>query len=70
VHYVAKEIGALAGVLGGLDGFVFAAGVGKSSPAIRARIVVACEWLGVRLDADPNQRGGPCISAAGGAVSA
>jgi len=70
VHYVAKEIGALAGVLGGLDGFVFAAGVGESSPAMRARIVAACEWLGVRLDADANQRGGPCISAAGGAVSA
>jgi len=26
VHYVANEIGALAGVLGGLDGLVFAAG--------------------------------------------
>ena len=52
--YVAKEIGALAGVLGGLDGLVFAAGVGKSSPAMRARIVAACEWLGVRLDADAN----------------
>jgi acetate kinase len=70
VRYVAKEIGALAAVLGGLDGLVFTAGIGENSPAIRALILAACEWLGVRLDADANQRGGPCISAAGSAVSA
>jgi acetate kinase len=70
VHYVAKEIGALAAVLGGLDGLVFTAGVGENSPAMRARILAACEWLGVELDVEANQRGGPCISAAGCAVSA
>jgi acetate kinase len=70
VHYVAKEIGALAAVLGGLDGLVFTAGIGENSPEIRARIVAACAWLGVGLDVDANRRGGPCISAAGGAVSA
>jgi acetate kinase len=70
LHYVAKEIGALVAVLGGLDGLVLTAGIGENSPAIRARILAACEWLGVRLDADANARGGPCISAAGSAVSA
>jgi acetate kinase len=70
VHYVAKEIGALAAVLGGLDGLVFTAGIGENSPAIRARVVEACAWLGITLDADANQRGGPCISAAGSTVSA
>jgi acetate kinase len=70
VHYVAMEIGALAAVLGGLDGLVFTAGIGENSPEIRARVVAACEWLGVRLDVDANARGGPCISAAGSAVSA
>jgi acetate kinase len=70
VHYVAKEIGALAAVLGGLDGLVLTAGIGENSPAIRARILAACEWLGVELDVDANARGGPCISAAGSAVSA
>jgi acetate kinase len=69
VHYVGKEIGALTAVLGGLDGLVFTAGIGENSPAIRARILAACEWLGVRLDADANVRGGPCISAAGSAVA-
>jgi acetate kinase len=70
VHYVAKEIGGLATVLGGVDGLVFTAGIGENSPEIRARIVAACEWLGVRLDVDANVRGGPCISAVGSAVSA
>jgi len=70
VHYVAKEIGALAAVLGGLDGLVFTAGIGENSPELRARIVQACDWLGVKLDAEANQQRGPCISAAGSAVSA
>jgi len=70
VHYVAKEIGALAAVLGGLDGLVFTAGIGENSPEIRARIVAACAWLGITLDGDANRGGGPCISPPGSAVSA
>ena len=70
VHYIAKEIGALAAVLGGLDGLVFTAGVGENSSAIRARIMAACAWLGITPDAEANQRGGPCVSAPGSAVSA
>jgi acetate kinase len=69
-YYVAKEIGALAAVLGGLDGLVFTAGIGENSPAIRTSILAACEWLGVRLDVEANQRRGLCISAAGSAASA
>jgi len=70
VHYVAREIGALAAVLGGLDGLVFTAGIGENSAEIRARIVTACEWLGLTLDADANRRGGPCITSSDSAVSA
>jgi len=70
VHYVAKEIGALAAVLGGLDALVFTAGIGENSAVIRARIVNACGWLGMTLAADANQQGGPRISAKGSAVSA
>jgi acetate kinase len=69
VHHVAKEIGALVAVLGGLDGLVFTAGIGENSPEIRARIVEACAWLGVRLDVDANARGGPCISMTDSALS-
>jgi acetate kinase len=70
VHQVAKEIGALAAVLGGIDGLVFTAGIGENSPQIRARIAAACGWLGVRVDPAANQAGGPRISGSGGAVSA
>ena len=70
VHYVAKEIGALAAVLGGLDALVFTAGIGENAPAIRARIVAACGWLGMRLDQDANQRGDACISTAASSASA
>jgi acetate kinase len=70
VHHVAKEIGALAAVLGGLDGLVFTAGIGENSPPIRARIIDACGWLGVRLDPQANQVGGPRISAPESPVSA
>lgn len=70
VHHVAKQIGALAAVLGGIDGLVFTAGIGENSAEIRARIVNACAWLGMTLAADANQRGDPCITAAGSTVSA
>jgi len=70
VYRVAKEIGALVAVLGGVDGLVFTAGIGENSAEIRARIVKACGWLGMTLDQDANQRGGPCITVASSTVSA
>jgi len=70
VYRAAKEIGALAASLGGIDTLVFTAGIGENSPEIRARIAAACAWLGVRLDADANRGGGPRISTPGSAVSA
>jgi acetate kinase len=70
VYRVAREIGALAAVLGGLDGLIFTAGIGENSPEIRARIMRACRWLGVVPDAEANLRAGPCISALGSEVSA
>ena len=36
VWHIAKQLGALAAVLGGLDAFVFTAGIGERSPEIRA----------------------------------
>ena len=70
VHRVAREIGALAAVLGGVDGLVFTAGIGENSVEIRARIVKACAWLGMTLATDANQSGGSCITTADSAVSA
>jgi acetate kinase len=62
VYQAAKEIGALAAVLGGIDGLVFTAGIGENSAEIRRRICEACEWLGVELDGVANENRGPRIS--------
>jgi acetate kinase len=70
VYRAAKEIGALAAVLGGIDGLVFTAGIGENSPELRARICEASAWLGLELDAGANARRGPRISSAGSRVSA
>ena len=70
VYRAAKEIGALAAVLGGVDALVFTAGIGENSPEIRKRICDASAWLGVELDADANGRKGPRISTPASKVSA
>ncbi len=54
VYRATKEIGALAAVLGGIDGLVFTAGIGENSPDIRRRICESSTWLGVELDAEAN----------------
>ena len=59
VYQAAKEIGALAAVLGGIDGLVFTAGIGENSAEIRKRICEASAWLGIELDDDANDRQGP-----------
>jgi acetate kinase len=70
VYRAAKEIGALAAVLGGIDGLVFTAGIGENSAEIRRRICEASAWLGIELDADANGRNSTRISVAGSPVSA
>ena len=40
----------------GLDAFVFTAGIGENSAAIRARIAEQLAWLGVALDPAANAR--------------
>ena len=65
VYRAAKEIGALAAVLGGIDALVFCAGIGEHSAEIRRRICESSRWLGIELDADANARRGPRISRAG-----
>jgi acetate kinase len=55
--------GMLAGALGGIDGFVFTAGIGENSASMRSRIAEKLSWLGVTLDADANAARGPLISA-------
>jgi acetate kinase len=70
VYRAAKEIGALAAVLGGIDGLVFTAGIGENSAEIRARICAASAWLGIEFDREANARKGPRISTTASRVSA
>jgi acetate kinase len=70
VYRVTKEIGALAAVLGGVDGLVFTAGIGERSAEIRRRICEASAWLGLELDAAANQQHAPRLSTAGSRVEA
>lgn len=55
-----REIGALTGVLEGLDALVFAGGVGENAPTIRKRICSGFEYLGLKINDDANDaaRGG------------
>jgi acetate kinase len=70
VYRAAREIGSLAGALGGIDALVFTAGIGENSAEIRARIGAASAWLGVEVDAAANAAAGPRISTAQSRVSA
>ena len=70
VYRAAKEIGALAAVLGGIDALVFTAGIGEHSAEIRRRIGEASAWLGIELDGNANVAHGPRITRTGSRVSA
>jgi acetate kinase len=69
VYRAAKEIGALAAVLEGVDGLVFTAGIGENSAEIRKRICRSSAWLGIALDEESNLRGETRISVRGSRVS-
>jgi acetate kinase len=49
--------GQLVAALGGLDAFVFTAGIGENSATMRARIVKKLGWLGAVLDSESNRAG-------------
>ncbi len=68
VYRVGLNAGLLAAALGGLDAFVFTAGIGENSISIRARIAEKLAWLGVIFDAMANERGKSLISRPEGRV--
>jgi len=69
VYAMTKYAGAYATVLGGLDAFVFTAGIGENSVPLRAALCGKLEWLGVKLDVKANIAGGPRISTPDSRVS-
>lgn len=60
---VAKEAGALASSMGGIDAIVFTAGIGERSAPVRARVGEKLAWLGVSIDAGRNDANDARISA-------
>ncbi|QPF93600.1 acetate/propionate family kinase [Bradyrhizobium commune] len=62
VYRISLNAGLLAAALQGLDAFVFTAGIGENSAAIRARVVAQLGWLGAALDATENARHARLIS--------
>jgi acetate kinase len=68
LDYFAYRVGLYAGMfaaaLGGVDGFVFTAGIGENSPSMRARIAERLGWLGGALDQKANAGGASRISTA------
>jgi acetate kinase len=62
VYRIGLYAGMLAAALGGIDGFVFTAGIGENSATIRAKIGENLKWLGVELDAETNRARQPLIS--------
>ncbi len=61
-YRVGLHAGQLAAALGGLDAFVFTAGIGENSPTMRARIVKRLSWFGAVLDGEANRAGKMAIA--------
>ncbi|MGB6502411.1 MAG: acetate/propionate family kinase, partial [Xanthobacteraceae bacterium] len=62
VYRIALNAGMLAAALGGLDAFVFTAGIGENSATIRSRVIEKLAWLGVTLDEHANRMAETLIS--------
>jgi acetate kinase len=62
VHRIVLHTGMLAAALGGLDAFVFTAGIGENSPFIRGRIGDRLAWLGISVDSTANAARATVIS--------
>jgi len=67
-YRVKKYIGAYAAAMGGLDAIAFTAGVGENDPEVRRLSIEGLGFLGIELDEEANQNGGPRISRDGSKV--
>jgi acetate kinase len=69
VYRIALFTGMLAAAMGGIDGFVFTAGVGENAPLIREAVTRRLAWLGLELDADANAASRALISRHGSRIA-
>lgn len=63
-YRVIREAGSLIAALGGIDAFVFTAGIGEHSVQMRQMICKGLEWAGISLDSHRNAASEKCISTA------
>lgn len=65
IHSLLKNIGAMLGVLGGLDVLIFTGGIGENADCLRNDVCKRFGFLGLALDEDKNQANGEdrCITA-------
>jgi acetate kinase len=54
VYRISLYAAMLAAAMGGIDGFVFTAGIGENAPAIREAVIQRLAWLGAELDPRAN----------------
>jgi acetate kinase len=66
----AGEAARIVNTLGGIDAFVFTAGIGEHQPEIRAAIASHLGWLGLEIDEEANQAGNSIISSSSSRVLA
>jgi acetate kinase len=69
VYRIVLFTGLLAAAMGGIDAFVFTAGIGENAPGIREAVVRRLSWLGLELNPAANAGGGPRISHQGASVA-
>ena len=62
VYRIGLNAGMLAAALGGLDAFVFTAGIGERSAIVRARVAERLAWLGAEIDPAANEASAAVIS--------
>ena len=62
IYRISLCAGMLAAAMGGIDGFVFTAGIGENAPAIREAVVKRLAWLGAEIDAQANATNDVLIS--------
>ncbi len=61
-YRIALFAGMLAAAMGGIDGFVFTAGVGENAPAVREAVLRRLSWLGLDLAVQANAKNELLIS--------
>jgi acetate kinase len=56
VYQIKKFIGGYAAAMGGVDAIIFTGGIGENDATIRRQICEDMEYLGLKIDADLNDK--------------